>query len=230
MPARLNSILKVWLGYLFNPAEDPRQTFEHSYERQRTMLNRVQHALNEIGETKRRLETKAEELDKKLLQLQSQASDALRAGREDRARLALERRAIGMIELDNLREQFQQVELEQNRLALVESRLSSQIEAFYSRLEVIEARHSAAAAQVQIQEALTGLSDELSDLGQVLEETEQRTSRMQAKAYAIDRLVEEGMLDAGDGPDITSQPTDLASAPSIEHQLSLLKAELERNG
>ena len=56
--------------------------------------------------------------------------------------------------------------------ALTEQRLSSEIEAFYARQEFIEARYSAAEAQVRIGEALGGISDDLSELGRAMEQAE----------------------------------------------------------
>lgn len=219
--------LRVWLRELFRPAEDPRQTFEYSYERQRSMLARVQVALKEIRKTEARLARMAAELEAKLPLLQDQARLAIRQSREDLARNALERRGAAEVELDNIKVQLEEVELEERRLSLVESRLSSQIEAFYARQEIIAARYSAAEAQVQIQEALSGLSKELADLGKSLEITEARTTRMQAKAYAIDRLVEEGLLG---GPSAREDPMDITPAPAIERQIQALKREVGREG
>ncbi len=223
----LDRTLRVWLRALFQPAEDPRQTFAYSYERQRRMLERVQVALKEIQKTESRLASMAVELETKLPLLEDQARQAIGRGREDLARNALERRAVAEMELENIRAQMEEVGLEERRLSLVESRLSSRIEAFYSRQEVTAARFSAAEAQVQIQEALTGLSDELADLGKSLDMTEARTTRMQAKAYAIDRLVAEGLLEAAED---RREETDLTLTPAIERQLQLLKREAEEDG
>jgi phage shock protein A len=191
------------------------------------MLARVQVALTEIQKTEARLAKMAVELEAKLPLLKDQARLAISQGREDLARNALERRGVAVVELDNVKAQLEEVELEERRLSLVESRLSSQIEAFYARQEVIAARYSAAEAQVQIQEALSGLSEELSDLGKSLEITEERTTRMQARAFAIDRLVEEGMLGIGAAGEV---PMDLTLAPAIERQLQTLKREVGGEG
>ena len=220
--------LRVWLRTLFQPAEDPRQTFAYSYERQRSMLARVQAALKEIQKTESRLASMAAELETKLPLLEDQARESIKRGREDLARNALERRAVAEMELDNIQAQLEEVGLEERRLSLVESRLSSRIEAFYSRQEVTAARFSAAEAQVQIQEALAGLSDELVDLGKSLDMTEARTTRMQAKAYAIDRLVADGLLEASE--DRRAPMDDLALTPAIERQLQLLKGDAAEDG
>jgi len=191
------------------------------------MLERVQAALKEIRKTEARLAKVAAELEAKLPFLQDQARLAVRQKRDDLARNALERRGAAEVEVSNVKVQLEEVELEERRLSLVESRLSSQIEAFYARQEVIAARYSAAEAQVRIQEALSGLSQELADLGKSLEITEERTSRMQAKAYAIDRLVEEGLLGS---PAAREDSMDFAPVPAIERQLEALKLEVGTEG
>ena len=127
---RLDRMLRVWLRALFQPAEDPRQTFAYSYERQRRMLKRVEAALMEIQKTESRLASMAAELETKLPLLEDQARESIKRGREDLARNALERREVAEMELENIRAQQEEVSLEERRLSLVESRLSSRIEAF----------------------------------------------------------------------------------------------------
>jgi phage shock protein A len=188
------------------------------------MLSRVQSALIDVQNTEVRLANMAEQLEDRLPVLRDQARDSIKSGREDLARNALERRAMAEIELENIKAQLEEVELEERRLSLVESRLSSRIEAFYARQEVVAARYSAAEAQMQIQEALTGLSEELSDLGKSLEMTEQRTTRMQARAFAIDRLVSEGLLESASE---RRTPLDVTLTPAIEKQLELLRRDVE---
>jgi phage shock protein A len=163
------------------------------------MLARVQLALKEIQKTETRLARMAAQLEAKLPLLQDQARLAISQSREDLARNALERRRVAEVELANIRAQLEEVELEERQLSLVESRLSSQIEAFYARQEVIAARYSAAEAQVQIQE-------------------------MKARAFAIDRLVEEGMLGTAAAREV---PMDFMPTPAIEGQLQALKREAE---
>ncbi|MFQ5921592.1 MAG: PspA/IM30 family protein, partial [Anaerolineales bacterium] len=82
----LKRTLRVWLRALFQSAEDPRQTFEYSYERQRSMLARVQAALKEIQKTESRLASMAAELEAKLPLLKDQARRSISHGREDLAR------------------------------------------------------------------------------------------------------------------------------------------------
>lgn len=233
MLRRLHTLIKVWTRDLFAPAADPRQTFAYSYEKQRELLHSVQEALSHVRVAKSRLQRKTDELGEKLPALQGQARQALRKGDENGARSALERRAFAQAELKNLQSQLQEIEMEEQRLSLVESRISSQIDAFFARQEVIAARYSAAEAQVRIQEALTGLSDELADLSSALTATEEKTEQMQARAFAIDRLVEEGSLGSASAALLDVSQGDLGygvSSAEVSDQLESLRRELEQSG
>ncbi len=222
-------LVRGWLSALFAPAADPRQTFANAYQRQRELLARVQGALAEIGASKAKLDAKGVEVREKLPQMEEQARRSLIAGREDLARLALQRRQVATIELHSLEGQLREVEQEEGRLSLLEQRLAMQIEAFHAQLEVIAARYSAAEAQVRMQEVLTGISDELADLGTALQQAEEKTEHMQARASAIDQLVEAGVLEmpglaAGDA--FERQLAQLDVGRAVEDQLAALKREV----
>lgn len=231
MIRRLQTLMKIWARELFAPAADPRQTFAYSYEKQRELLRSVQEALGHVQVAKARLEGKTAEVGKKLPALQDQARQALEKGDENAARAALERRTFAAAELDTLQAQLREVEGEEQRLSLVESRISSQIDAFFARQELIAARYSAAEAQVRIQEAMTGLSDELADLSIALSATEEKTEQMQARAFAIDRLVEGGSLGSTRAALLDVSHGDLGygvSSADINEQLEALKRELDQ--
>src|SRR5437879_12871940 len=111
------------------------------------------------------------------------------------ARLSLQRRQVVLGELETLERQLAEVEKEESALAVIEQRLSGQIEAFAARQEVIKARFSAAEAQVRINEAMTGVSQDFADLTATLQRAEHTTEQIQARATAIGRLVQAGDLD-----------------------------------
>ena len=71
------------------------------------------------------------------------------AGREDLARMALQRKQTALIELEGLDEQIAQLELEQEKLTRAEQRLTAKVEAFRSRKEIIKAQYNAAQAAGQ---------------------------------------------------------------------------------
>ena len=77
--------------------------------------------------------------------------------------------------------------------------MAGQIEAFFARQDMLLARLSSAEAQVQIKEALTGVSEELAGLDIAIERAEETTENMQARVSAIDELVETGILEMPTG-------------------------------
>jgi phage shock protein A len=226
---RLLERIKRWLAMLLAPAEDPRQTYAHAYERQRLLLSKVQHALRAVIASKERLGTKMAEVRAKLPLMEQQAEQALESGREDLARLALRRYQVASIELHSLEEQLLEVQKEEQRLALSEGRLAAQIEAFFTRQEIAAVRYSAAEAKVQISEAMGGISKELSELDMALQEAEVKAEHMQARASAIDHLVEAGALQTTgtvsvDALGLELEHLEIASA--VEAQLAALKAKM----
>jgi len=226
---RFSKRVKKSMETLLSPAEDPRQTHASTFEKQRGLLVKVQSALTEVARAKSRLEGKAAETRAKLPQLEDLARQALLEGREDLARLRLQRRQLAGIELQGLEKQLLEIEREEHRLAFTEQRLSSQLAAFYTRQELIAARYSAAEAQVQIGEALSGVSDELSELSQAMAQAERKSAQMQARAAAIDRLVDEGLLEIPTAVDLAAGDDLLAAGDfvDVEEQLAALKAEIE---
>jgi phage shock protein A len=229
---RLSSKIKAGLSAALAPAADPRQTYLNAYQKQRELLSQVEGALDQVVASKKRLQEKTQEVRAKLPALQDQARDALKAGREDMARVALQRRQVAVMELKTLEEQVMGVEKEEASLSMIEQRLATQVEAFAARQEVIMARYSAAEAQVRINEAVTGVSQEFADLAAALEQAEEKTQNMQARASAIDRLVQEGVLDANtltvSSATIDAQLENAGVNEAVDEQLAALAQEVRR--
>jgi phage shock protein A len=229
---RLGKLVKTGMDSLLAPPEDPRERFADAFQRQRTLLDNVRRALLDIATAKQRLLARVAEARVTLPRFQQQARTALAVGREDLARLALERHHFAAGELQALERQIAEVEREEQRLALVEQRLSAQLDAISARQQVLTARHVAADAQVRIGEALTGVSDDLADVAQELQSTEQETSFLQARARAIADLVDGGSLASADLSGFGSQDqfASLDIAQDIERELAVLRRELESGG
>lgn len=227
---RITVLLKKSTTVALAPAPDPRVTHLTSHQKQRALLNQVVIAGKEVTAAKQRLRAAVEAVRAKLPAMEEQARKEVKAGHEAMARLALQRRQVVISELETLERQLAEVEKEESALAMIEQRLSGQIEAFAARQEVIKARFSAAEAQVRINEAMTGVSRDFADLTAALHRAEQTTEDMQARATAIDRLVREGDLEsisfaASDGIDARYQ--SLGVDEDVERQLDALK-ELDR--
>jgi phage shock protein A len=107
-----------------------------------------------------------------------------------------------------------------------EKRLSAKVEEFRSRKEIIKAKYSSAEAQVRIKENLTGISEEMSDIGMSMRRAEEKTEALQSKALAIDEMIESGSLvDFTNNKDQIEMELEKTETKSqVEEELSKLKS------
>ena len=150
-------------------------------------------------------------------------------GREDLARAALERKASAQSQLNDLQVQYAQLQAEEEKLTVASQRLQSKVDAFRTRKETIKATYTAAEAQTRINEAFSGISEEMGDVGMAIQRAEDKTAQMQARAGAIDELMASGALDdaiGGRRDDIQSELDMMAASSDVERELSRLKGEI----
>ena len=225
--SRMSTVVKSKMNRLLDKAEDPSETLDYAYEKQREMLTNVKRGIVEMVTTKRRLQIQAEKARANIVTLDNQARNAMAAGREDLARLALQRKQTALMELDGLDEQIAQLELEQQKLTNAEQRLTAKVESFRSRKEIIKAQYSAAQAQVRIGSALSGISEEMGDVQLAVERAEDKTQTLRAKAGAIDELAESGVLNLdmalGGGDSLSRELAQISAEQNVESELAALR-------
>jgi len=227
MLSRMSTIVKSKMNRILDNAEDPRETLDYSYEKQLEMLRNVKRGVVEMVAAKRQIQQQADKVRENIDRLDRQSEQALDAGREDLALLALERKHAAVLELEGLDEQIAGMELEQEKLTQAEQRLSAKVSAFRSKKEVIKAQYTAAQAQVRIGSALSGISEEMGDVGLAVERAETKTENMRARASAIDELANSGVLEDFTGnskDDITRELEKMSVSSSAESELAALKA------
>jgi len=225
---RMSTVVKAKMNRLLDNAEDPRETLDYAYDKQMEMLRDVKRGVVEMVTTKRRLELQASKVKETTSKLEEQARQAMAAGREDLARLALQRKQAAVIELDGLDQQVANLELEQEKLTNAEARLRAKVDAFRTRKEIVKAQYSAAQAQVRIGSALSGISEEMGDVQLSIERAETKTDSLRARAGAIDELADAGVLEdySGRGDPIARELEQLTSSQNVEDELSSLRASL----
>ena len=228
MLSRMSTVVKSKMTRLLDKAEDPREMLDYSYEKQMEMLRNVKRGVVEMVSTKRRLQLQAQKAQENVAKLDTQARKAMEMGREDMARLALERKQSALMELQGLDEQISGLELEQEKLTKAEQRLQAKVQAFKTKKEIIKAQYSAAQAQVRIGSALSGVSEEMGDITLAIERAEDKTESLRAKAGAIDELAASGVLDleVGGKDDISRELDKLSASAGVESELAALRAGL----
>ena len=161
-----------------------------------------------------------------------EARAELLAGRPDAARLWLRRRQVVALELGALEAQLAEVEKDEANLKILERRLANEVDEFVARQELIVARYNAAEAQIQIKEAVTGVSKEFAELTAALEQAEEKTEGMEARVSAIDRLVREGLLAQApldpSAAGIDARLQQAGADDDVEVQLSALQRDIVR--
>jgi phage shock protein A len=226
---RLSTMFKAKANKALDRFEDPRETLEYSYQRQMEMLQKVKRGLLDVATSRKRLELQGQQLQAKAAKLFEQARRAMAAGREDLAREALTRRAAIEPELEALKAQHAQLQAEEAKLTEASKRLSAHVEAFRARKETIKATYTAAEAQTKIGEALSGISDEMGDIGLAVQRAEDKTMAMQSRAGAIDELLASGALDdlSAPGDRIEAELGRAVAASQVDAELARLRAEAE---
>ncbi|HVE91642.1 MAG TPA: PspA/IM30 family protein [Actinomycetota bacterium] len=224
--SRFMTVIRAKLNRLAGRAEDPRELLDYSYEKQIELLQKVRKGIADVATSKARLRLQAGRLEEQVAKLDNQARRAVGAGREDLARLALQRKKEIQSQLQGMDGQISSIESEEQKLKDTESKLQSRIEAFRTRKETVKAQYSAAEAQVRVGEAVTGLSTQFGDVGRALERAEEKTEELQARATAVDELIDSGTI-----PDLTA-PRDQIEAElqkvSQESDVELELAEMRR--
>jgi phage shock protein A len=138
------------------------------------------------------------------------------------------------MQIQNLDKQISDTQIQQAKLEQTEKRLSAKVEEFKTRKEVIKAQYSSAEAQVKINESVTGISEEMHDVGVALNRAEDKTEKMRARSQALDEMIDSGTLtdytspysgSSGAGGDIEAELDKVALNQSVDSELSKMKAE-----
>ncbi|MFY9799034.1 MAG: PspA/IM30 family protein [Candidatus Nitrosopolaris sp.] len=227
---RFSTLFKQKVNTLLNKYEDPKEALDYSYTRQVETLNRLRKNIAEVVTAKKRLEMQKIKLWDNVRILDEQARRAMESNREDLAKLALERKNANLLQAQGLDKQITEIQTEQQKLEDTERRLSTKVEEFKSKKEVIKAQFSAAEAQVRIKENVTGISEEMADVGMAMSRAEDKTEKMKAKAQALDEMIDSGVLTDytsttnGTDNDIEGELQKMTVKSSVEEELAKLKA------
>jgi phage shock protein A len=225
---RFLNIFRAKTNKLLDRVEDPRDTLDLSYEKQLENMQKMRRSIAEVATAKKRIEIQANQLQQQASKLQDQAKMALGQGREDLAREALSRRATIEAELTELETQHAQIAAQQDKLLETSGRLQAQVAAFRTRKETLKASYTAAQAQTSIGEAVAGISGSMSDAGATMQRAEDKIAEMQARAGAIDELLESGALTdlSSSTDDIQAKLNKVSATSQVELELAALKSEL----
>ena len=233
--SRIATFFRIKANSAMDKAEDPGQVMDYSYSKQLEQLQQLRRSIAEVVTNEKRLEMQQSQLLDKVNRLDGQALQALQANREDLARMALQRKEAILVQINGYEQQIAQLRAQEEKLISMERTVSARIEAFRTQKEMVKAQYSAAQAQVKINEAVTGISEEMSDMNLAMQRAQDKVLTMQARADAMNTLIEQGTLgDQGllgpGGDPLERELHQIASEQNVEAQLQAMKQQLQLGG
>lgn len=226
---RVLALFRIKAGRTLDRLEEPAEMLDASYERQLELLRGVRRGIVEVASAKKRVEMQVQEIGARYQGLEQKAREALAQGREDLAREALTRRAMLEAQATSLRDQHTSLEAQEQKLVTSQQSLAARIESFRVEKETMKAAYTASSARVRVNEALTGISAEMTDVGETLQRTRDRVEQLTARAAATDELLDRGVLATTSGSpdaDLERQLGETSLNAGVERQLAALKADL----
>jgi phage shock protein A len=226
---RVSLIFRAKADKALDRLEDPRETLDYSYKQQVEMLTRVRRGVADVATSRKRVELQMNSLQKEIAKRDTQARDALGKGREDLARAALQNKGQLQSQYADLETQFAQLQEQEEKLTVASQRLDARVQAFRTRKETIKATYTAAEAQTRINEAFSGISEEMGDIGLAIQRAEDKTAQMQARAGAIDELLASGALEdhvAGGSDYIQAELDKIGAGSDVDSEIARMKGEI----
>src|SRR5437764_11522193 len=234
--SRLATFFNIHANAALDKAEDPWQVMDYSYSKQVEQLQQLRRSIADVVTNEKRLEMQQAQLIQKTNTLDQQAVQALQANREDLARMALQRKETLLAQINSYEQQLAQLKAQEEKLISMERTVSARVEAFRTQKEMVKAQYNAAQAQVKINEAVTGISEEMSEMNLAMQRAQDKVLTMQARAEAMDTLIEQGalgdqgLLGAGSGDPLERELHKMSSEQNVEAQLHALKQQMQLGG
>jgi len=222
---RARDVLNAKANKALDAAEKPDEMLDLSYEQMLDQLTKVRQALVTIAASRKRIELQEQQLEHSVSHLQDQAKAALSQGREDLAREALSRKAAAQAQIDGMESQHEQLTEQEDKLEQTLQALQQRVNNFRTQKETLKAEYAAASAESSVNESVAGISSTLGDSGAALQRAQDKIATMQARAGALDELLQSGVLeDVGGDTDDTGD----GRVQSIPH--AVMQTDMQSRG
>jgi len=225
---RFKAIFQAQAHGLADQLEDPQISLDYSLEKLEENRKELSRSLIEVSAARQRLVDQRDQMKASVTNYEEQAVSALKMDREDLGRAALERKQNVQSRLEELENNVASLEHQEDILKQNQINLDNKIALFRSKKEELKSIYDSSKAQLRIRESLSGISEDLADVGNTIQRAEARIKEMQSRADAIDRLIGEGVLTdvldpKSDGVD--RELNHIRREQAIEDELAKLKAE-----
>jgi len=212
--SRALDIITAKTNAMLDKAENPDETLNLSYEKMIEALQDTKRHLADVVAERMSLAHQIEQVQSKLEQFSKDAETAVDKGRDDLATQVLQLKAQEAGKLPALQTAYDGILAQEQKLTQYCQTMQSKIEAFRTQKDVLKATNKAAAAQVAVVESITGIGDQMGNAGDALRRAQDRADHLQAKAQALDDMMQSGTLE---------DPLDTRS--SVEKQIDVLHTD-----
>jgi phage shock protein A len=225
---RAHDIVAAKASKALDSAENPNEILDYSYEQMLDHITRVRQALVDIAASRKRIELQEQQLQQSVDHLNDQAKAALAQGKEDLAREALSRKAAAQQQMDGMEPQHQELTEQEQKLEQTLAQLQQRVNTFRSQKEVMKAEYTAAQASSSVNEEAAGISKSFGDSGAALQRAQDKIANMQARAGAMDELLQSGVLEdvGGSTDDIQKELDEAGQAAGVDKELAAMKSQL----
>jgi phage shock protein A len=225
---RARDVLAAKANKALDAAEKPDEMLDLSYEQMLDRITEVRRALVQIAASRKQIELQEQQLQNSASHLQDQAKAALAQGKEDLAREALSRKAAAEAQVQGFETQRQQLAEQQQSMEQTLSALQQRVDEFRTKKEVLKAQYASAEASSSVSADAAGISGSYADSGAALQRAQDKIAQMQARAGAMDELLQSGVLEdvGGQTDDIQAELDEAGNASQVDSELAALKAQL----
>ena len=234
--SRVSNFFNMKANAALDKAEDPGQVMDYSYSKQLEQLQALKRSIADVVTNEKRLEMMESQVQQQVSKLDSQAMQALQSNREDLARQALQRKETLMQQISGYEQQIEQLKAQEQKLIQMEQTISARVEAFRTQKEMVKSQYTAAQAQVKINEQVTGISQEMGEMNMAMQRAQDKVLTMQARANAMDALVEEGalgdqgLLGPGSNDPLDRELQKMSAQQNVDSQLQAMKQQMQLGG
>jgi phage shock protein A len=223
---RAHDIVQAKANKALDAAEKPDELLDLSYEQMLEQITQVRRALVGIAASRKQIELQAQQLQHSVDHLQDQARAALSQGQDDLAKEAVSRKVAAQAQIGAMESQHEQLTEQEEKLEYSLDALQKRVNDFRTRKEVMKAQYTVAQAVSSVDESAAGISS-----GGALRRAEDKIAAMQARATAMDELLQSGVLeDVGGADDIQAELDEAGSAAEVAKELAALRAEIGTDG
>ena len=217
--SRMTDILKSNINELLDRAEEPEKMIRQMVREMEEAVNKATASVGTAVANQKRLERQCNEKQAQVEEWQRKAERAVESGEDDLARRALERKAVFLKAVEELKPALGESQQTADQLRDQLRELKTKLEEARTRQGTLVARHRAAEARKKLAQSISGLG---SDAFSSFERFEQKIETAESEAEAHAEV-------AGEMESIETEMRKLEGDTGVEDELAALKNRLNKD-